>query len=370
MPVKFVPLDKSLLSLTQAFNDRMIAGNAPVDFYLPTGMGRPLNPAAQIQEQHVIAVDDGLARGGFIEAVYAGWLDNSQTPLTNVSAILSEGVIDKKYLMLPAQMTKAFLRRNPHTFVVGMGGERQPLPRVLKAAGWSVEKIPFFFRICRASRALRQLEPLQRPAWKRFAAQAAAATGTGALAIHAGQAFRGAAWRGDANAEIKRFTDWDSWADAIWDSAKEPIRMCVAHTAASLKELYAPGDPRMRCYRIDIDGKAAAWVTALISPYKNHKYFGDLTVAVILDALAIPGAHRTALSLATSALAAEKADLVAANFSHSSWCDAFRAAGFWAGPSNYLLACAPALSKVCNSAPVASGVAHFTRGDGDGRVNL
>ena len=369
MPIRFVPLDESLLPLTRAFNRRMRDGKAPVDFYLSDEMGRAPDRAKLIQQEHLIAVDGASARGGFIEAVYPGWLKSSQTALTNVSGILSEGVIDKSYLMLPAQMVKTFLKRDPHTFVVGMGGDHMPLPRLLKSAAWSVEQIPFFFRMCRPGRVLRELQPLQRPPWKRFAAQTAAITGAGALAIHGMQSFRGAR-RADSGAKSQLVASFDSWADQIWEEARSDIGVSVARTAGVLEELYPPDDTRLRRYLITSKGQPIAWVVALLAPYRNHKYFGNLTVGIVLDALAKPGVHASAVRLTASALAAEKADLLVANFTHAHWCAAFRSAGFRPGPSNYLLAASPALAKACDGAPVASGRVHFTRGDGDGRVNL
>ncbi|MDQ6666365.1 MAG: hypothetical protein M3Z23_18460 [Acidobacteriota bacterium] len=368
MPIQFLPLEERLLPLTRAFNARMLAGKAPIDFYLPDGPGRPADHTKHIQQEHVIAVDGASARGGFIDAVYPGWLKSTETTLTNVSGILSEGLIDKNYLMLPAQMVKSFVKRDPHTFVVGMGGTHMPLPRLLKSAAWTVETIPFFFRMCRPARVLRELQPLQQPLWKKFAAQTAAVTG-GAIAIHGIQALRGA--RGpDSGTTLQLVTSFGSWADGIWETAREDISVSVVRNASVLEELYPPGDARLRRYLITSSGQPFAWAVALLAPYQNHKYFGNLTVGVILDALGKPGVHTNALRLITAALAAENADLVVANFSHSRWCAAFRAAGFWPGPSNYLFAASPALAKACNGAPVASGLVHFTRGDGDGRVNL
>jgi hypothetical protein len=47
-----------------------------------------------------------------------------------------------------------------------------------------------------------------------------------------------------------------------------------------------------------------------------------------------------------------------------------KAAGFWKGPSNYLLALSKGLGKLLEPLDEAIPRIHFNRGDGDGRVNL
>ena len=64
------------------------------------------------------------------------------------------------------------------------------------------------------------------------------------------------------------------------------------------------------------------------------------------------------------------ADILISNQMHRDWTSALKAAGFWQGPSNYLLALSKGLCKLLEPLDEAIPRIHFNRGDGDGRVNL
>ncbi len=55
---------------------------------------------------------------------------------------------------------------------------------------------------------------------------------------------------------------------------------------------------------------------------------------------------------------------------HRDWTSALKSAGFWKGPSNYLLALSKELRQLLEPFEEALPRIHFNRGDGDGRVNL
>ncbi len=100
---------------------------------------------------------------------------------------------------------------------------------------------------------------------------------------------------------------------------------------------------------------------------RDDGYFGNLTVATVLDCEA-----ETRWAPAVAALAARElerlgADLVITNQLHARWIRVFHASGFLIGPSNYLFAASPSLAAAIGE---AAGRMHVTRGDGDGRVQL
>jgi hypothetical protein len=100
---------------------------------------------------------------------------------------------------------------------------------------------------------------------------------------------------------------------------------------------------------------------------REHSHFGNLRVATVLDAVALPEATVPLVSQLRRLLARDGADLIVTNQSHTHWIDAFKNAGFLGGPSNYLLAISPALSNAIGD---RSARIHVTRGDGDGRIHL
>jgi hypothetical protein len=93
-------------------------------------------------------------------------------------------------------------------------------------------------------------------------------------------------------------------------------------------------------------------------------------VGAILDCLADADAMATTAMLTDSELAKQGAELVLVNHSHLAWVDAFRAAGFLSGPSNYMLAMSKKLTEAIRGARNGEASVHITRGDGDGRIHL
>src|SRR5690606_20499921 len=107
--------------------------------------------------------------------------------VVNIQSPLSEGIIDPAFTFVGPQLIKYALRQSPHVFVVGMGGAGNPLPRLLKAMGWTISTVPFYFRMLDAGRCVRHIAPLRTTAVKRIGATIAAATGAaavGALVVH------------------------------------------------------------------------------------------------------------------------------------------------------------------------------------------
>ncbi len=364
MAVEFVPQSEAHREAVAAFNRRLEAAPGGPPFLLP---GDPRPRTGLIEARHWVAVDGEAVRGGYLLVTFPCLLNGAPTRAANIQSPLAESVADRRYVHLPVLMARQFLRHNPFCFCVGMGEASNPLPRLLRAAGWSVEAVPFLFRVHRASRFLRLLPALQSSWWKSAPARAAAWTGAGAL---------GRAWlhrrsmRRPSGSRIIAESSWGDWADEVWRAFAGEVRFAVLRDAAVLGELYPPGDSRLRIYRVQAGAKVAGWAAALLTPMRGHAQFGDLCVATILDCAATPGGFSTVAALADEALAGEGADVVITNQSLARWRQAFRVAGFRAAPSNYQLACSPPLAAALGRSPVAEGLVHITRGDGDGRIHL
>jgi hypothetical protein len=103
----------------------------------------------------------------------------------------------------------------------------------------------------------------------------------------------------------------------------------------------------------------------------RNKYFGDMTVGVIADCLALPSDARFVMQAAANHARELGVDVTLANFQHPAWVAASHRAGFFSGPSNHGLTLSPALLRRLNSG-ATEGLAgvHLTRGDSDGLVNL
>ena len=158
-----------------AFNGRMRAAKAPVDFLLPDQpnnshtLGTP--PQAIEWTKFVVVDNDDEVRGGFLLMTQPAWLNGAIVEVANYQAPLSEGIVDPRYGMVGMHMLRYVEKHWPLTFAIGMGGMDRPLPRLLQAAGWHVRAVPFLFHVVRASRVLRELRLFQERTSLRLAAR-------------------------------------------------------------------------------------------------------------------------------------------------------------------------------------------------------
>ncbi|HEX4931554.1 MAG TPA: hypothetical protein VFV33_00145 [Gemmatimonadaceae bacterium] len=369
MAIEIVAFTPEWEPAVRRFNQRMREGHAPSAFLLPERAGTPRS--GLVRAVQYIARDGEEVRGGIIVREHPAYLDGRTTDgggarretVVNLQSPLSEGIVDSRHAMVAIQLIRFAVKRCPYAYVVGMGGMDRPLPRLLVASGWTVRPVPFFFRILRASRALRQLQPLQRD-WKlRLAATAAAYTGSGALALAVLQRTRATtdALRVEAVTEV---TDAGRLADdATWRAIEPRLSFGVVRDGETLPDYLWAQTSRHRAYR---GRQCVGWFSLMISAMRGHSYFGDLKVATLVDVAAADA--RDTASLALCALEQARAagcDLVVSNQLHREGQAALRRAGFLTFRSNYLLATSKALSAV-----MQDETSLVSRQDGDGLVNL
>jgi hypothetical protein len=344
----------------------MIAGHAPTDFVLPD---RPNavdgSPDAAIRWTKYIAIDEqAAARGGFLLMEQRGWLNGGSIRVANYQAPVSEGILNPRYGMVGLHMVRFIQREWPCAFVVGMGTADRPLPRLLSAAGWSVREVPFFFRIVRARRVFRNLRPLYARTWSGLGARIAANTGAGWLAaslLHTRPPLHEA-----LPLQIDRLHTWNNDVDELWQRTAHECAFAVTRDRPTLRALYPLDDRRYAAYAFTSNGKLRGWAVCAVTAMRDHKYFGDLRVATILDAWSEPDAAGSIVALLTQHLR-RTVDLIISNQSHRVWTAAFRRAGFASARSNYLLALSRPLTAAIGG---ATDRLHVTRGDGDGRIHL
>ena len=363
--VRIVPYSAAESGAVRAFNDRMIAGRAPTDFVLPDRPNEPdAGRAPAIRWTKYLAMDEAEARGGFVVMEQPGWLNGQSVDVVNYQSPVSEGILDARHGMVGMHMLRFVQRQWPYAFVVGMGSADRPLPRLLAAAGWTLRPLPFLFRIVRARRVLRELPALQRRGWTRIGARIAAATGAGWIGstlLHA----RGLVGPG-STLRIERVSSWGEWTDTVWNRVREAQTFTVVRDRATLTCLYPLDDDRYTAYRFSNGSGVTGWAVCALADMRGHSHFGSLRVATVLDAMT-PPADAPAAAARLSKELSSWADLIVTNQSHAMWIGAFRAAGYAAAPSNYLLATSKRLTEA-----IGGGLdrIHVTRGDGDGRIHL
>ena len=353
------------------FNERMQAAGAPTDFLLPArpnSIPRPGHAEPLIAWIKFVVLDeDGEARGGFLLMTQPGWLDGNLIRVANYQSPLSEGIYDSRFGMVGAQMLRHVQREWPFAYVVGMSDPDRPLPRLLRAAAWDVRAVPWLFRMVRPGRVLRELPMLQGRRPLRVAARVGAGSGAawlGAQALHA------RAWPARLRARsftLDRVTGWGPWADDIWQRTRQEVVFAVVRDRATLQCLYPAEDGRYLIYTLRDRDRVVVYAVCVNTPMRGHAHFGNLKVATVLDAGGLPSAQPALISHVADALADDGADLLMTNQSHACVVQAFRAAGFVGGPSNYLFAASKRLSGAIGA---RHDRVHLTRGDGDGRIHL
>lgn len=336
----------------QAFNQRMLAagGHTEAGFLLPE------HPNSGSRIQHYVVLEQDAIRGGCLIETRRHWLAGAETEVWNIQSPLSEGLIDRAHSNVAVYMMRTLLKRQPLLYGVGMGSELRPFPRLLKALGWRVTQVPFFFRVLRGNRFLREVRVLREPRWRNVAANLAAATGAGAVAfglLH---------WRPPVRGAIpKPVSNFSARTDALWVQERERWAFAAVRDSAALNDVYGP---TFSGQRLELED-GSAWAATTLADFDRHHHFGTLRVATIADLIA-PLAHLPAfVERLVERLRTEGADLVVSNQADPAYQSALRQRGFLPGPSNFLLGASRGLVDRIDGGPI-----HLNRGDGDGLINL
>jgi len=368
--VAIVPYEPAHEPAVRAFNERLAA--AGIHYAFPTRSipsWLPPAPGERLWQEMFLAMDDGVVRGGYIakhqDFVVAG-------EVMSVGAIqlpLSEGVIDRSFLAVGVQLLRHALKLEPLLYTLGIGGVDEAAARLLIAARFGVDLVPFLFRVERGRPFLRNIQVLRRTRLRRAFTDLAAMSRLGPLAIAAAHRLR-TNRRGARDVEASSPDAFGPDVDQVWTDACAGIAFGAVRDARVLRRLY--DQPGNRFIRVEVrdGGRLRGWAVVLATHGRGHKHFGDMHVGSIVDLLAVPGYERAIVDASVARLRREGVDLILSNQSLGPVVAAFRDAGFLKGPSNFLVAMSPALTNL--TGPVPQGVAsfHLNRGDGDGPINL
>jgi hypothetical protein len=362
--IRITPLTEAQLPAVHAFNERILSV-AP--FLLPENAGPRDREPGIISWTHYVALQGSDVRGGFLLMEQPAILNGQVLRVTNSQSMLSEGIRERKYGVTSIHMLKHLERKHDQLFMVGMGSAEEPLPRLLIGAGWRVRPVPFFFRIRKVNAFLSETRVFRDGGYKQLAASAARATGAGWLGLKLLQNHLRIPEKELHGLSIFPINEWGPWADEIWSKYKSHCCFSVIRDTSTLDVLYPLKTGRVKAAVIRRDAVPVAWVAWLSTKMQNHKHFGNLHVATILDCLAAPEDANAVVHLLSHSLETD-ADLLISNQAHALWVGAFRRSGFLNGPSNFLLATSKKLTTAISDKGFER--VHLTRGDGDGRIHL
>jgi hypothetical protein len=368
VPIKIQSYREEHEAAVAKFNRRLTQSSGDPDLvfsekakpqWLPESVGAP------VWNEFFLAVEDSCVRGAYGLKQEELFIRNKG--IHRVACYhhsLSEGIVDRTYASVGALLVRDALARQPLLYVLGMGGFENPLPKMLRALGFSLTLLPFYFRVVHPNTFLREMKALRSTLWRAILMNVAAATGTGWLAIKGAQATAGLRGR-PGNFMVDEIDEFSGWADDLWSEAKVSVSMAAVRDANTLRVLYPEDDSFLTRVRVTRDRTPIGW--AIVGERrKDASKFGAMRVGSIVDCWGAPQHALPVVRAATKALEKRGVDLIVSNQSHSAWCRALENSGFLKGPSTFIFAASKKLTELLKPLEENKACLHITRADGDG----
>lgn len=355
-----------------AFNRRLGSREEGAEFPTVSGEGwLPHLPDRTLYQQYFVAVGkSGVVRGTYILKIQEYQIGDEIVSIGDFRLPISEGIIDKEYSWVAAELLHDCLRRNPLLYGLGMGGYDQPITKFLKAGRWKITTVPFFFKVVHPFHFLRHMELLRKSTLRRVLLDLGALTGIGVLGIKLIHAWRGRRRICEDTITVRLISEFGSWADALWSDRRTEYKMTAVRDAETLRILYPAHERKFLRIQVLREDQLVGWVVMLDTRFDDHKQFGQMRLGSIVDGFCALADAPAVVHAATTFLEDRGVDLVVTNQAHHVWCAAFGAAGFLPGPSNFLLGTSIPLTRLLKKLQIPDNEIHMTRGDGDGPIHL
>lgn len=369
MAIAIHPYTEQHIPAVKAFNLRLAAGGVAPEFHFPESNvphWLPRLPGRRIFQQYYVALEGDIVRGAFILKHQGFYVQGEMRPVVYYHLPISEGIVNKAYASVGVHMLRSAMKLEPMLFALGMGGFDRPLPQMLKAMGWTLNEVPFYFRMVHPARCLRQIAPLRQSFGRRVLSDVAAFTGSGWIGVKTLDALK-KRLSPDVNSEA--VSSFGAWAGEIWQSSRGAYSMVANRDSTTLDVLY-PAGKNFLCLKVSRGPKVVGWAVMLDTHMQGSKYFGNLRVGSIADAFSTPEDAAAVVQAATGFLEGRGVDLIVSNQSHAAWTAALSSTGFLPGPSNFIFAASKPLAELLAPFDHTRDQIFLNRGDGDGPVNL
>jgi hypothetical protein len=329
----------------------------------------PRSAESRVYNEYFVAVDGGIVRGGYaLKTQDFLFPDGEMRSIGYYHHPLSEGIVNKAHAVVGMLLLRDAMQRAPLLYCLGMGGYDHPLPQMLVRLGWAHCLVPFFFRILNAPRFFRNMQTLRSSPVKRFLMDLAAYSGSGWAGSKLFQGYRAlrAPRRLDTElCEVASFEGADAESvQSIWEQARQTCSFTAVRDTGALRVLYPPTETHLTRIVMKRNGVAIGW--AVVGERRKDAKYGDMRVGSVVDCLALPGEWLSVVRGATQTLEQQGFDLILSNQSHQAWGQAFKAAGYLLGPSNFLFAASKKLTELLSPFEAVRPRMHLTRADGDG----
>jgi hypothetical protein len=368
-----VPFTRELIPAVQAFNERLLAGGLEKALLYPEShipRYPPREGAQVLQEYFLLLEDQATMRGGFI-LTHERWSFSGKPEwAAHIRLPIAEAAVDRRFKGLGTQIFHSAMAMQPKLCMFGMGGLQTSVARRLRSLGWSMESVPFYFRIFRPGVFLRTSPYLRKKPLLRLGADVAAVTGLAAAGLSALQFLGGIGVRRAKDVRAEQVSTFAEWADEVWEQGCGAYAMAAVRDSATLNARYPAEERQFLKLRFSRGGKAVGWAVLLDTRMRGSKYFGDARVGALVDYFSSSEHAETVIRGATDFLQSREVDIVVSNQTHHAWRRVLRRCGYLRGPSNYLFALAPNLAERVRPLSETFTECFVTRGDGAGPERL
>jgi hypothetical protein len=357
-------------SAVQRFNARLAAGGT--EFRFPTEEPKLRDHQSSVWFEHFVAEKDGEIFGGYLIKHQRFLMDNVAVGLDNLQLPLSLGLVDNRFSHVSAALLFDALGRNDLLYCLGLGSQDSKLVKLLTAAGWQHQVVPFYFRIRSANRFALNIRLPANRVWTQRALRGAGRlrlAGAALWAVNAGRGIK-AAPEPQPELAIEEIGHFDQFADVLFQEHAGDYSLVGDRRAETLNWWYPPSNPGFLRLAVKVAGRVVGWAVLLDTHMVGHNYFGNLRVGTLADGFARPGHAATVVAAADRFLSARGVDLVVSNQLHPEWGVALTQVGYRQGPSNFFFYFSRDLADRLTGMPNWHRRLHINRGDGDGPIHL
>lgn len=350
----------------RAFNERLAAGGAgwrfPED---PAPEWLPRTADSEVFQELLVLLEDDQVRGAYVLKRQPVALRGQVRQAGNLYMPLSEGTVNRAYSLIGARLFTDAMRREPLLFALGMGGGNTQVTGMVRALGWPVYPVPFFFKVVSGNRFLRQIRYLRTTRLRARLLDIAAFSGLGwAVAAGAG-ALLTRRPGGSVNAQAEEVERFGEWTDDLWRSCAATYSFAAVRTADVLNRIHPPGRKGLIRLKVLSAGQAVGYAVLQDEQSLASETLGEMRVGTIVDVLSRPEHAESVMWLAGQTLEKRRVDVLISNQSHPAWGAALRRAGFIEGPTNCVFAASRPLADLIREVDPAGRELHLNRGDGD-----
>jgi hypothetical protein len=360
------PLTSGRLPALRAFNQRLSAGGAEWRFPEQSQTDwLPWTPHAPVFQELLLLVDGEAVRGAYALKHQPVSFRGEIRQVGNLYMPLSEGIVNRTYSLAAARLFSDAVRREPLLFALGLGGSDTPASGLVRALGWELHSVPFFFKVLHGSRFLRNIRYLRTSRFRKLLLDLAAVSGMGWLAVAIARVFLTRRPRANRPLNSETVDSFGPWADDLWHTCGHRYSFAAVRTSEVLNRVYRAEREGVFRLRISSAGKVIGYAVIQDEEAMHAELMGGMRVGTIVDALALPEHAEAVMGMATHALERRGVDIIISNQSHPAWGAALRRAGFIEGPSKCVFAMEKRLASEVRSLDPKLREVHLNRGDGD-----